>query len=88
LFIFNQLEVLLNGTIQLREREVLILHDSSEYETGKYNRRVFTPDMDIESIDCSTCKTLAQTLWTPEVIQTYKDSLVQVDISSVKNVSS
>lgn len=77
---FDKAEVLENGTIQLRESEVLILQGGTEYETGKYHRRVFTPDMNIESIDCNTCKAMAETLWTNEVVQAYKDSLVQVDI--------
>lgn len=75
---FDKSEVLANGTIQLRGSEILVLQDGTEYETGKYHRRVFTPDMDIESIDCNTCKAMAQTLWTTEVVQAYKDSIANI----------
>lgn len=75
--IFNKAEILPNGTIQLREQEVLELADGTQYETGKYHRRVFTPDMDIESIDCPTCKALATATWTPEVVADYIASSTQ-----------
>lgn len=75
---YNKSEILDNKVIQLREEEVLILQDGTEYPTGKYHRRVFTPDMSIEDIDCPTCKAIAATLWTEEVIETYRDSLTNI----------
>ena len=67
---FNKAEVLENGVIQLRELEVLELADGTTRD-GSYFRRVFTPDMDIETIDCPTCKALATATWTPEVVADY-----------------
>jgi hypothetical protein len=73
---FNKSEVLENGTIQLRQVEVLELADGTTVD-GKYRRVVYTPDMDIASIDCDRCKNIAQAEWTTEVVEAYKASLVQ-----------
>jgi hypothetical protein len=73
---FNKAEVLLNGSIQLRQQEVLELADGTQRE-GKYRRVAYTPDMDINSIECDRCKALATATWTPQVISQYKASIVQ-----------
>jgi hypothetical protein len=67
---FNKAEVLENGTIQLREVEVLELADGSTVDGG-FNRRVFTPDMDISTITCDRCKAIAQNEWTADVVAAY-----------------
>lgn len=72
---FNKAEVLSNGIIQLRRIEVLELKDGTMLDGG-YNRICYTPDIDISSIECDKCKVLATALWTPEVVQAYKDSIV------------
>ena len=77
MYIFNKAEMLGNGTIQLREKEVVILQDGTEYETGKFHRKVFTPDMDINTIDCERCKAAATLFWTPEVVSAYNTSIPQ-----------
>ena len=72
---YNKSEILENGVIQLRQQEVLELADGTQREGG-YHRRVFTPDMDINTIECDRCKALAQATWTPEVVEAYKESIV------------
>lgn len=72
---FNRAEILENGSIQLRQLEVLELADGSQRDGG-YHRVVYTPDMDIDSIECDRCKALATATWTDEVVQTYKDSII------------
>ena len=71
---FNKAEILENGSIQLRQLEILELADGTTRDGG-YHRVVFTPDMDINSIECDRCKVLAQTLWTKEIVDAYKESL-------------
>ena len=71
---FNKSEVLENGTIQLRQVEVLELADGTTVD-GKYRRVVYTPDMDINSIECDRCKALATATWTSEVVEAYKASI-------------
>lgn len=78
--IYNKAEVLADGTIQLREEIVLVLQDGSEYPTGKYHRRCFTPDMDIATIDCSRCANIAKDEWTQSVIDAYKASIASQGI--------
>lgn len=71
---FNKAEVLENGIIQAREVEQLELKDGSVIEGG-YHRVVYSPDMDIASIECDKCRALATALWTPEVVEAYKASI-------------
>jgi hypothetical protein len=71
---FNKAEVLENGTIQLREVEVLELADGTTV-SGGFHRKVFTPNMDIETITCDRCKAIAQNEWTADVVTAYNDML-------------
>ena len=73
---FNRAEVLDNGTIQLRRVEVLELKDGTTID-GQYNRVCYTPDMDIDSIECDRCKALATATWTTEVVEAYKASIAE-----------
>ena len=70
----NKIEILENGIIQVRELEQLELKDGSIIDGG-YHRKVLTPDMDLESIECEKCKAVASTVWTEEVISEYKASI-------------
>lgn len=71
---FNKVEALESGVLQLRQVEVLELANG-EIREGGYHRVVYTPDMDIESIECDRCRALATALWTPEVVEAYKAKL-------------
>lgn len=71
---FNKAEILENGVLQIREVEQLELKDGSVIDGGFY-RYTLAPDMDINTIECEKCKSLAITLWTPEVIEAYKASI-------------
>ncbi len=77
---FNKAEILENGTIQLREVQILTLADGSDYDTGKYHRRIFTPDQEINTIDCDRCKTIAQAVWTDEIIEAYNQSITDTGV--------
>ena len=62
----NKIEILPNKTLQIRFLTYL----------NNYSRKVYTPDMDINKIEYEEIKQKAQELWTDEVIQQYKDSLL------------
>ena len=79
---YNKSEILDNGVIQLRTQEVLELADGSQ-RTGGYHRVVYTPDMDINSIECPKCQALATTVWTPEVVEAYKASIEETLVEGV-----
>jgi hypothetical protein len=76
---FNKCEVLANGTIQVREVEILELKDGSEVEGG-FHRLVYTPDMDINSIECPRCKNIAKDEWTADVVSAYKAKQAEADL--------
>jgi hypothetical protein len=74
---FDKSEILEDGTIQLRQVEILELANG-ETRTGGFHRVVYTPDMDINTIECDRCKTMAVSIWTPEVIAKYNEGKVNV----------
>jgi hypothetical protein len=76
---FNKAEILSNGSIQLRQQEVLELANGETREGG-YHRIVYTPDMDINSIECDRCKALATVTWTSEVVEAYKAKQTEADL--------
>ena len=76
---FSKAEILENGTIQLRQIEVLELANGETREGG-YHRVVYTPDMDINSIECDRCKALATATWTSEVVADYKAKQTEADL--------
>ena len=76
---FSKAEILENGVIQLRQQEVLELADGTT-RAGGYHRKVYTPDMDIETIECPQCKTLATATWTQEVVDAYKAKLAENEL--------
>lgn len=62
----QKIEILNNKTLQVR-----FLKDDNSY-----HREIYTPDMDINKIEYEEIKQKAQELWTDEVVQEYKDSLI------------
>ncbi len=68
----NKIEVLENGVIQVRELEQLVDDDNKVIKNLEFSRYVLTPCTDIESITCSKVKTIAEAIWTPTVVQEYK----------------
>ncbi len=75
---FDKQEMTQNKSIRLRTVEVLKLADGTERD-GQYHSVVFTPDMNIQDIPCDVCKSIAQVIWTPQVIKDYKDSIKQIE---------
>ncbi len=70
----NKIEVLENGTIQVRVKEILTLEDSTTRDGG-FQRYVITPDTDIDTITCDKVKAIATVTFTDEVIGDYLSSL-------------
>jgi hypothetical protein len=76
---FSKAEILENGVIQLRQIEVLKLANGTTVD-GRFRRIVYTPDMDINSIECIRCKALATVTWTSEVVADYKAKPIEADL--------
>jgi hypothetical protein len=71
--VVDKVEVLLNGSIQVRRRDQ-ILKDGVEI-AATYHRHVLSPGDDLTDQD-PRVGAIAEATWTPEVIQAYQDSLV------------
>lgn len=68
----DQINVLENGQIQVRTATA-IKEDNIQISKS-YHRHVLNPGDDLTGQD-SRVTAIANTIWTPEVIQTYQDSL-------------
>ena len=66
----NKIEVLGNGTIQVRQLEVLELTDGTTRDGG-FHRYVLTPDTDINTIEDPKVKAIAEVTWKQDVIDAY-----------------
>jgi len=71
--VVDKIEVLLNGTIQVRRRDQ-ILKDGVEI-AATYHRHVLSPGDDLTDQDPRVVA-IAEATWTPEVIAAYQASLV------------
>lgn len=53
---------------------------NGETRDGGYHRVVYTPDMDINSIECPRCKNIAKDEWTADVVSAYKAKQTEADL--------
>jgi hypothetical protein len=70
---FNKIEILENGTIQLREVEVLELADGTTMD-GAFYRKVLTPGADLTDQDPKVVA-IANATWSVDVVTAYNDML-------------
>jgi len=75
----NKIEVLDNGTLQVRAIEVLELADGTTRDGG-FKRFCLTPDTNLDIIECPKVKAIAAATWTQEVIDFYIKSKDDVDV--------
>jgi hypothetical protein len=69
----GMISILADGQLQVREDTVII---EDEVELSRtYFRTTYAPTTDIETITNPKVKAVAKLVWTPKVIQTYKDKI-------------
>jgi hypothetical protein len=73
--IIDKIEILENNCIQVRMANV-IEKDGTEL-TRAFHRHVITPIDDITNED-EKVKSIASSIWTPEIIEAYKQSIVKL----------
>lgn len=71
--VIDKIEVLENGAIQVR-RATYIVEDGVRIAGPIYVRAAYTPDADVAT-EAQLVKDLADVVWTPEVIQAYRDKI-------------
>jgi urease accessory protein UreE len=76
--VVDKVEVLLNGTIQVRRRDQ-ILKDGVEV-AATYHRHVLVPGDDVSNEDPRVAAITAAT-WTEEVVAAYQASLPQPEVT-------
>lgn len=73
--VIDQIEITSNNVIQVRE-SIIIKRDEEVISTS-FHRYTLSPIDDISNQD-EKIKTIANAIWTPEVINTYKENLAKV----------
>lgn len=77
--IIDQIEILNNNVLQIRE--ALIIEKEGQEIAKTYHRRVLSPGDDLTG-ENSKIVSIANLLWTEEVIKKYKEKLAENNISS------
>lgn len=77
--VVDKIEVLLNGSIQVRRRDQ-VLKDGAEI-AATYHRHALSPGADLTNEDPRVVA-IAEATWTPEVLQAYQDSLEQQPLNN------
>lgn len=72
--IIDKIELLEDGTMQVR-RATYVLEDGVRITEPRYSRVVHVPGADIGS-EHATVKAVGAVVWTPDVVQTYRDKQV------------
>ncbi len=78
--VIDKIEILEDGQIQIRRADKII-EDGVEI-AKTYHRQVLAPGEDLKGQD-QRVATIAQAVWTPDVVTTYKEKLAQ-QILSIK----
>ena len=76
--IIDVIEILENNTIQIRNANIIEKDDVEIART--YHRHVITPGDDISKEDLKV-QSIANAIWTDEVINVYKASIVKPDLT-------
>ena len=76
--VVDKVEVLLNGSIQVRRRDQ-ILKDGTEV-AATYHRHVLVPGSDVSNEDPRVAAIAAAT-WTEEVVAAYQASVAQPEVT-------
>ena len=70
----DKIEVIQNGSLQIRHRHAIIDSETGEQKAASFHRHVKAPGEDVTG-ECERVKAVASAVWTNEVIAAYQASL-------------
>jgi hypothetical protein len=70
----DKIEVIQNGSLQIRHRHAIIDTETGEEKAASFHRHVANPGDDVTG-ECDRVKAVAAAVWTPECIAAYQASL-------------
>ncbi len=70
----DKIEVIQNGSLQIRHRHAIIDSDTGEEKAASFHRHVVSPGDDVTG-ECERVKAVAAAVWTQECIDAYQASL-------------
>jgi len=70
----DRIEVVANGSLQIRHRHSIVDADTGEEKAASFHRHVASPGDDVTG-ECERVKAVAAAVWTPECIAAYQASL-------------
>lgn len=70
----DKIEVIQNGSLQIRHRHAIIDSETGEQKAASFHRHVKAPGDDVTG-ECERVKAVAAAVWTQECIDAYQASL-------------
>lgn len=70
----DQLEVKLDGHIQIRER--ILIKDGDNIVTNTIHRRIISPGQDVTNEEAAV-RGVVEALWTPEILEAYEAKMAK-----------
>ena len=70
----DKIEVIANGSLQIRHRHAIIDTETGEEKAASFHRHVLAPADDVSG-ECERVKAIAAAVWTDECIAAYQASL-------------
>lgn len=70
----DKIEVIQNGSLQIRHRHAIIDSETGEEKAASFHRHVAHPGDDVTG-ECERVQAVAAAVWTPECIAAYQASL-------------
>jgi hypothetical protein len=70
----DKIEVIQNGSLQIRHRHAIVDSDTGEEKAASFHRHVLAPTDDVSG-ECERVKAVAAAVWTPECIAAYQAAI-------------
>ena len=74
LVLTDKIEVIANGSLQIRHRHSIVDADTGVEKAASFHRHVLAPADDVSG-ECERVQAVAAAVWTPECIAAYQASL-------------
>ena len=70
----DRIEVIANGSLQIRHRHSIVDADTGVEKAASFHRHVLQPGDDVTA-ECERVKAIAAAVWTPECIAAYQAAI-------------
>ena len=71
----DRIEVIANGSLQIRHRHSIVDADTGVEKAASFHRHVLTPGQTLPDDACERTRAVATAVWTPECIAAYQAAM-------------